>query len=375
MQKQPHKQIAILLILTLCIGLIGWAEETMPTPEAATAAPLVSPTPEGASESKATPLVSPTPEAAPAEQTEDEADKLQAMQEQVLKEQQEKTEKERKEKEAALFRETLEKIVKKRIDAYYKAGGKGTIGIYIQELGSGLAYGYNEVKTESDTSGEGYFKTASTCKLLSAAVMYYMNNKNELELDKSYKDPVSKKSYNLKSLLYTMISHSVNEYFNITLRHLGNKKINEILQELGTANSFAYSEISPAPYTSSKANLQRYGIARAPRTTPKDLAHILQLLHEGKTFGAENDKRFADSLKANVYSNRLPLGIGYRSPVGHKTGTSPGDGVYNDAGIIYLEGNPYIMVVMSRGSGSSVQAMYRSLAREVYEFMKGRIAK
>lgn len=362
MQNHMQKRIAVILILTLCVSLVGWAEETT--------VPVV-PTPGGTSEEIVLPVVSPTPEAVPppdpAENKEAEASKVQA-----LKEQQEK---EQKEKEAAQFYEAMDKMVKKRIDLYYKAGGTGTIGLYIKELESDFAYGYNEAKTESSTSTEGYFKTASTCKLLSAAVMYYMNKRNELILDKSYTDKVSKKSYNLKTLLYTMISHSVNEYFNITLRHLGNKKINEVLRELGAANSSAYSEIGPAPYTSGKSNLQRYGIVKAPRTTPKDLGHILQLLYEGKTFGSTNDKRFADSLKDNIYSNRLPLGIGYRSPVGHKTGTSPGDGVYNDAGIIYLKGNPYIMVVMSRGSGSSVQAMYRSLAKDVYDFMKSRIEK
>jgi len=90
------------------------------------------------------------------------------------------------------------------------------------------------------------------------------------------------------------------------------------------------------------------------------------------TFGADNDKLFVESLLNNIYSNRLPAGIGYKSPVAHKTGTSSGEGVYNDAGIIFLEDNPYIMVVMSKGSGSNVQPLFRSITGEVYNYMKKR---
>lgn len=273
---------------------------------------------------------------------------------------------------ASEFAKEVDAIVMKRINTYFKNGGKGTIGIYIKELKSGYEYAYNAEKTNPDNPREGFFNSASTCKLLSAAVMYHMNSCGELELDKAYTDKVTKAQYNLKKILPRMISHSVNDYFNITLRHLGSKQINEVLERLGVRNSLVYSEIMPAQYSSVRNNMIRYGVSRSPRTTPKDLGHVLDLLHAGKTFGAENDKLFVKSLLDNVYSNRLPAGVGYKSPVAHKTGTSSGEGVYNDAGIIYLKDNPYIMVVMSKGSSSKVQTLYRSIAGEVYSYMKKR---
>ncbi|HWQ31019.1 MAG TPA: serine hydrolase, partial [Negativicutes bacterium] len=125
-------------------------------------------------------------------------------------------------------------------------------------------------------------------------------------------------------------------------------------------------------YSSVKNNIKRYGISRSPRTTPRDLGLVLELLYDKKTFGEDNSKLFIQSLLDNIYSNRLPAGVGYRSPVAHKTGTSAGEGVYNDAGIIFLDGNPYIMVVMSKGSGSGVQSLFRGIAGEVYDHMKKR---
>lgn len=275
-------------------------------------------------------------------------------------------------KAAADFSSDVDAIVMKRVNAFYKKGGKGTIGIYIRELSTGFEYAYNADKTNPDDPQEGYFNTASTCKLLSAAVMYRLNKCGELELDKNYKDPITKRQYNLKKLLPRMISHSVNDYFNITLRHLGAAKINEILLELGTEHSVVYSEIMPAEYSSVQNNIKRYGISRSPRTTPSDLGHVLRLLYEGETFGEENNKLFTKALLDNIYSNRLPAGLGYRSPVAHKTGTSSGEGVYNDAGIVFLEGNPYIMVIMSKGSGSGVQSLLRSITGDVYDYMKKR---
>ncbi|HYE81220.1 MAG TPA: serine hydrolase [Clostridia bacterium] len=273
---------------------------------------------------------------------------------------------------ASDFSKEIEAIVMNRIDSFYKNSGKGTMGIYIKELNTGFEYAYNAEKTNLDNPEEGYFNTASTCKLLSAAVMYHMNNCGELELDKTYTDRITKSQYNLKKILPRMISHSVNDYFNITLRHLGSELINDTLRKLGTRHSLVYSEIMPAQGTSVKNNIKRYGISRSPRTTPRDLGYVLDLLYAGKTFGVDNDKLFMESLLDNVYSNRLPAGVDYRSPVAHKTGTSSGEGVYNDAGIIFLEGNPYIMVIMSKGSGSNVQSLFRSITREVYDCMKKR---
>lgn len=336
------------LITFMCTNAALGAEPT-PTP---TSVPAPTPAPVPAPAAEQTHAVSPTP--APVQPVTEQKDEVNEA--------------------AALFSREVDAIVMKRIDAFYKNGGKGIIGIYIKDLNTGCEYAYNADKTNPDNPKEGFFNTASTCKLLSAAVMYYMNNCGELELDKVYTDKVTKGTYNLRKILPRMISHSVNDYFNITLRHLGSEKINSTLEKLGLKNSLVYSEIMPAQYSSIKNNISRYGISRSPRTTPRDLGYVLDLLYCGKTFGAENDKVFMQSLLDNIYSNRLPAGVGYRSPVAHKTGTSSGEGVYNDAGIIFLEENPFIMVVMSKGSGSGVQQLFRSITGEVYEYMKKRTA-
>ncbi|MDD4503753.1 MAG: class A beta-lactamase-related serine hydrolase [Clostridiaceae bacterium] len=343
----------VILILFVCLNITYSVKSddtgNQPSnPTAAEVTPAAEPVPAPAAESSPDAVPTPVPEQPAAEQT----DEIQQA--------------------ASDFYKEVDAIVMKRVNSFYKNGGKGTLGIYIKELKSSFEYSYNAEKTNPDNPKEGYFNTASTCKLLSAAVMYYLNNCGELELDKTYTDTVIKSKYNLKKILSRMISHSVNDYFNITLRHLGSKQINETLEKLGLKYSLVYSEIMPAQYSSVKNNIKRYGISRSPRTTPKDLGYVLDLLYAERTFGAKNDKLFVESLLNNIYSNRLPAGISYKSPVAHKTGTSSDEGVYNDAGIIFLEDNPYIMVVMSKGSSSSVQPLFRTIIGEVYQYMKKR---
>lgn len=281
----------------------------------------------------------------------------------------EKKEEKEQNPKAKQFYDDIDGIVRKHIGDFTKNGGKGTIGIYIKDFNTGYEYDYNGSMLSDNYEGEGFFKTASTCKMTAAAVVYYLNFIGELDIDKEYTDAITGEKYNMKKLTYKMITHSVNGYFNILLRYFGNAKMNEVFRQLGLKNTYVYSEIGPAPFMSQTANIQRYGISRSPRTTPRDLGHVLELLHEGNTFGEENSRYFEESLKNNIYSNRLPKGIDYKSTVGHKTGTSIADGVYNDAGIVYLKDNPYIIVVMSYGSQSSVQNVYHKISKDVYNYM------
>lgn len=354
-----YKSVKILTLIILVVFMCTYSTysvEPEDTPIQSDV-PAASPEPAAASEPTPSPLPDKPSEAAPTPSPEQPAFEDPA---------------EAQIKAASDFSNEVEGIVMKRLNSFFKNGGKGVIGIFIKELGTGYEYAYNAEKTNPDNTTEGYFNTASTCKLLSAAVMYHLNECGELELDKTYSDKITKGQYNLKKLLPKMISHSVNGYFNITLRQLGSGKINEVLLKLGLKYSIIYSEIMPAEYASVNNNIKRYGISRSPRTTPRDLGTILELLYDEKAFGAENSKLFLKSLLDNIYSNRLPAGVSYRSPVAHKTGTSAGEGVYNDAGIIFLEGNPYIMVVMSKGSGSGVQPLFRTITGDVYNYMKKR---
>lgn len=60
------------------------------------------------------------------------------------------------------------------------------------------------------------------------------------------------------------------------------------------------------------------------------------------------------------------MGIGYAAPVAHKTGTK--DWVYNDAAMILLPDNPFVLVILTKGVPSRVQSTMRQIAHDMYQY-------
>ena len=259
------------------------------------------------------------------------------------------------------YEDDIKMIIEKNLNQYYK-GNKGEFGIFVKELNSRLSCGYNERKV---------LNSASTVKLFMASVVYDLDNVNNLKLDSIITDPYTGKKYNLKNITHKMVSHSVNDYFNILFRYIGKKKTNDVVSELGALNTCLSNEIEPSSLAvSRKTNLERYGTSTSPTTTAHDLALFLELAYTN-AFGDENSQLLIDSLLKNIYHDRLPLSINFESPVAHKTGTCSGS-VYNDAGIVYLEGNPYIIVILSKKVKSNSLGTIRKISKDIYDYHKRR---
>lgn len=260
------------------------------------------------------------------------------------------------------YEDDIKMIIEKNLDLYFK-GSKGEFGIFVKELNSGLSCGYNEEKI---------LNSASTVKLFMASVIYDLDNINKLKLDSMITDPYTGKKYNLKNITHKMISHSVNDYFNILFRYIGKKKANEVVLELGARNTYLSNEIEPSSLGVNRTNnLERYGTSKSPTTTAQDLGLFLELAYTN-AFGDENSQLLIDSLLKNIYHDRLPLSINYESKVAHKTGTCSGS-VYNDAGIVYLEDNPYIIVILSKNVKSNSLGTIRKISKDIYEYHKRRV--
>ncbi len=80
----------------------------------------------------------------------------------------------------------------------------------------------------------------------------------------------------------------------------------------------------------------------------------------------ENNQLMLDALTNTIYNTRIPLAINYAVPVAHKTGTK--DWVYNDAAMVLLPDNPFVLVILTKGVPSRVQTTMRQIARDMYQF-------
>lgn len=101
------------------------------------------------------------------------------------------------------------------------------------------------------------------------------------------------------------------------------------------------------------------------------MGNLLASLAAGDVLSPSNNQQFMDALQNTIYNTRIPAGLGYAVPVAHKTGSK--DYVYNDAALVLLPDNPFVLVILSRGVPSSVQTLMRQLAADMLQFHQQRL--
>lgn len=269
---------------------------------------------------------------------------------------------------AAQYQAQVFELIAQRLTEYqlYNAG-YGEIGIYVEEIASGFNYGYDAERLELRANGKyvGYFHTASVAKLLIAYVFYYLDDLGQVDIWEVHTDPVVGQRQKWQPLIHRMLTHSVNLHHNIMLRYLGSSFATDTLHKLGLTGSTLSRELAPAPGTSNASCLERYGTLDAPRTTPADLGKLLASLARGDVLSPENNLLFLDALTNTIYNSRIPQALNFVVPVAHKTGTK--DYVYNDAALVLLPGNEFVLTLLTRGAPSRIQSVMRSIARDMYE--------
>jgi len=128
----------------------------------------------------------------------------------------------------------------------------GSVGIYVEELGSGFSYGYNAERNWLNDRDEyiGNYLMASVSKLPMAYAVFRLADQGLTDLNELYYDPVLGSSYRYGPLIHEMITRSLNLNFNILLRHYGPDLLNKTLLEQGLAHTRLSRELLPAPGSS-----------------------------------------------------------------------------------------------------------------------------
>lgn len=297
-----------------------------------------------------------------------------------------------KEKRNLLFKNDMEKIVESVLSRYSKTG---VVGVYSEELNTGYEYGYNDKKTYYDSytnSENAYFNAASVVKLMLSFSIYKLVEDGILDLDKVYIEPFNNKSILLRKDLPHMIEVSSSDIHNYIIRILQTKGlhntiyyyedgkatkefksiINDKLAEYGFEHLKVNAEIGPAVGWSINNNFRRYGNSQGGRINPYEVGKLLEYIYINKDKDVYMDM-LNDALLGNIYTSRIPRGISYRAPVAHKTGTVIQTGIFNDAGIVYLDGNPFILTFMtSEVEEKEAYRIVRRISKEVYNYMEKR---
>lgn len=219
----------------------------------------------------------------------------------------------------------LVKVIEKRLK-----DEKGTYGLVIKNLKTGERYIYNE---------NIEFTAASLYKLWVMAVAFEQINQGNLresdsvslsrgqieEIQGFWQEGIDQDAYySVADAIEQMIIVSDNDSAITLYANIGEDKISDFLER----NNFASSSFGSPP-----------------KTTPKDTADFLEKLYKGLIVNRVYSNKMLDLLFKQRLNDRLPKYLPEQIRVAHKTGEL--DTFKHDTGIVELENNDYLLVVMS----------------------------
>lgn len=103
-------------------------------------------------------------------------------------------------------------------------------------------------------------------------------------------------------------------------------------------------------------------------TSPEDISSYFNQLYHGQIVDATASAKIVDLLATNFNNNRIPALLPEKLKIAHKTGEL--GGVRHDAGIVYLPGHPYLIVMMSENLNYEDDAAdsMAQISKTVYDY-------
>ena len=217
----------------------------------------------------------------------------------------------------------------------------GVMGIAIEDLTSGEHYFLRE---------DEVFAQASSIKISVLANLFLQAQQGKLKLSDLYTvqstDLVPDSDImngltpdvtrvTLRDLATMMVAVSDNAATNVLIDRVGMQNVNAMLDSLGL------------PHTRLRRKMMDLEAAKQGReniSTPREMMTLLDAIYHGKLLGKESVEDFFKVLSTNKDS-WLPRDL----PADLKVANKPGalEAVRNDSGIVFVEGRPYVICVMT----------------------------
>lgn len=208
---------------------------------------------------------------------------------------------------ALLEKKTLEKI------ASYDAGLDGALGVTAIDLTTGRTFSHN---------GSLVTTQASLIKVPILVTAFSQIQAGKLKLD------------DIREPLTLMIRDSDNEATNQIIKLVTMPRVNTLMTALGLPNTRLRRIMLDYPAaTRNEENT----------STPEEMARLITLIYREKVVSSDACKEMLALMKLvrADFRGALPLGV--------ESASKPGEleGVRTEAGIVYLEGRPYVLSVMA----------------------------
>src|SRR5258706_5956685 len=139
----------------------------------------------------------------------------------------------------------------------------------------------------------------------------------------------------LRDLATMMVAVSDNSATNVLIDRVGMDNVNAMLDSLGLTHTRLRRKMM---------DLEAAKQGRENISTPREMMTLLEGLYKGKLLNKESTADFFKVLSTNK-SSWIPRDL----PADVKIANKPGalEGVRNDSGIVFVEGRPYVICVMT----------------------------
>ena len=217
----------------------------------------------------------------------------------------------------------------------------GVMGLAIEDLSSGDHFFLHE---------DEVFAQASSIKIAVLANLYLQAEQGKLKLTDLYtvraSDLVADSDImggltpgvtrvTLRDLATMMVAVSDNSAANVLIDRVGMVNVNAMLDSLGLAHTRLRRKMM---------DLDAAKEGKENISTPHEMLLLLEAIYRGKLLNKESTSDFFKMLSTNKES-WIPRAL----PADVKTANKPGslEGVRNDSGIVFVEGRPYVICVMT----------------------------
>lgn len=239
-------------------------------------------------------------------------------------------------------------------------GKQGDYAVFVKDL---KPEGKRNVYINSDQ----VYESASLYKLFLMAAVFEKISRGEMTLETEISakighlddvlggreygyenyDPGESIGYSAKDALLRIAMFSDNYSAIMLAEKVGWSAVQAVATNLGTKNTTIKTPIS---------------------TSAEDVGLILEELYLGQMVSFEASEEMINMLAKSQVNNRIPAKLPEGVKVAHKTGEL--EGVRNDAGIVFLEGNPYLIVMMTKNLKSIDEGIENEaeISKIVYDY-------
>ena len=218
---------------------------------------------------------------------------------------------------------------------------EGVMGVAIEDLKTG---------DQSFLHENEVFAQASSIKIAVLANLYLQVQQGKLKLNDLYTVQASDlvpdsdimggltpgvTRITLRDLATMMVAVSDNSATNVLIDRVGMDNVNAMLDSLGLAHTRLRRKMM---------DLDAAKQGRENISTPREMMMLLDAIYHGKVLNKESTTDFLKVLSTNKDS-WIPRDL----PADVKSANKPGslEGVRNDSGIVFVDGRPYVICVMT----------------------------